>query len=45
MICLTLVDFTNTSENFIFRYFTIGGIGVGGADVTVGAVELADVFG
>jgi len=28
-----------------FRYFTIGGVGVGGADVTVGAVELADVFG
>ena len=28
-----------------FRYFTIGGVGVGGADVTVVAVELADVFG
>jgi len=28
-----------------FRYFTIGGVGVGGADVTVGAVEFADVLG
>ena len=35
-----LVDAVGT-----FRYFTIGGVGVGGADITVRAVELADVFG
>ena len=28
-----------------FCYFSIGGVGVGGADVTVGAVEFADVLG
>ena len=28
-----------------FRYATVRGVGVGGADVTVRAVELADVFG
>ena len=27
------------------RYFTVWGVGVGGADVTVRAVELADIFG
>ena len=28
-----------------FRCFTIGGVGVGGADVAVGAVEFADILG
>ena len=35
-----LVDAVGT-----FRNFTIGGVGVGGADVTVRAVELTDIFG
>ena len=35
-----LVDFVGA-----FRYFSIGGVAVGGANVAVGAVEFADILG